>query len=237
MRKNVTEVALELAGRDGARFDVFPATRGRDRAHPWWRRQLAMLARSGRDPGERLAQHYTAEVRLARSLMEDAESLSRYPHQRVRVLDASDHARRRAQQIQRALEELELPVTEPVTRSREGRHTAWKRLRAHISELNRISEAYLVDAYAAERDHPETASLLLQLHRESAGDRRNLVWTLAQLGETERLSDMVMADWPGAGRSIEGGSQRGGSERAKSGSEGFDIQGHRVEGQDCHEHA
>jgi hypothetical protein len=217
MRKDVTDVALELAGRDGARFDVFPATRGRDRVHPWWRRQLAMLARSGHVPGERLAQHYTAEVRLARSLMEDAESLSRYPHQRVRVLDASDHARRRAQQIQRALEELELPVTEPGTRSREQGHTAWKRLRAHISELSRISEAYLVDAYAAERDHPETAGLLLELHRESAGDRRNLVWTLAQLGETERLSDMVTVDWPGAGRSVEGGNQRGGDRKDETG--------------------
>lgn len=155
-----------------------------DVAHPWWRKLLAMLTPSRPNLGERLAKHYTAEIRSARLLAQDAESLIRYPHQRVRVLAASEHAGRRAQRIQRALEELAHPVIEPVIVSRRSGYTAWERLRTNISELSAMSESYLADAYAVERDHPEAASVLLKLHQEAAADRRDLVWTLAQLDAT-----------------------------------------------------
>ncbi len=180
MLENVIDVAAAPAVRDGARWAVYPAPHESNNARPWWRRQLAMLTPSRRDPGERLAQHYADEVRLARDLVEAAESLIQYPQQRAQVLSAAEHARRRAQRIQRTLEGVDLPGAEPVTLSRE--QTAWERLRAHLSELNRMSEAYLADAYAVTRNGPEIADLLLQCHRESAKDRRDLVWTLARLG-------------------------------------------------------
>ena len=180
MLENVIDVATAPAVRDGARLAVYPATHDGDGARPWWRRPLAMLTSSRRDPRARLAQHYSDEVRLARALVEDAESLTQYPQQRVQVLQAAEHAQRRAQRIQRTLEGVDLSGAGPVTLSRE--HTAWWRLRAHLSELNRMSEAYLADVYAVTRDSPEIADLLLQCHRESAKDRRDLVWTLARLG-------------------------------------------------------
>lgn len=155
-----------------------------DVAHLWWRKLLSMLSPPRPTLEESLAKHYTAEIRLARFLAQDAESLTRYPHQSVRVLDASEHAGRRAQRIQRAFEELAHPVIEPVTVRRRSGHTAWERLRANISELSAMSEAYLADAYAVERDHPEAAGLLLKLHQEAAVDTRDLVWTLAQLEAT-----------------------------------------------------
>jgi hypothetical protein len=62
--------------------------------------------------------------------------------------------------------------------------TAGERLRAGVSELSSMSEACLADAHAVAREHPGVAGLLNELHRETAGDRRNLIWTLAQLTET-----------------------------------------------------
>lgn len=155
-----------------------------DGTRPWWRRLLATLAPARPDLGKRLAQHHTAEVRLGRFLAQDAESLVRYSHQAVRVLEASEHARRRAQRLRRAREDLAHPVIEPITMSKRSGHTAWERLRANISELSRMSDAYLADANALERDHPELAGLLLQLHQDAAADGRDLVWTIAQLEAT-----------------------------------------------------
>jgi hypothetical protein len=62
--------------------------------------------------------------------------------------------------------------------------TVGERLRAGVSELSRMSEACLADAHAVTREHPGVAGLLNELHRETAGDRRDLIWTLAQLAET-----------------------------------------------------
>jgi hypothetical protein len=155
-----------------------------DVAHPWWRKLLAMLSPPRPNLEERLARQYTGEIRLARLLAQDAESLTRYPHQGVRVLDASDNAGRRAQRIQRAFKAVDHLATEPVTVRRGSGRTVWEQLHANISELSEMSEAYLADAYAVERNHPEIAGLLLQLHQEAALDRRDLVWTLAQLEPT-----------------------------------------------------
>jgi hypothetical protein len=62
--------------------------------------------------------------------------------------------------------------------------TAWDGLRASVSEVSGLSERYLADAYVMERGHPGLAGLLHDLHRESARDRRDLIWTLAQLTRT-----------------------------------------------------
>jgi len=150
----------------------------------WWRRLLATLAPAPPDIAERLAGRYAAEIRLAHGLAQGAESLARYPHARVRVLDAAERARGRAQRIRRALEESGHPVTEPATRSGPLSATAWERVRAGVSELSRMSEACLAGAHAVEREHPGIAGLLYELHRETAGDRRDLIWTLAQLAGT-----------------------------------------------------
>jgi hypothetical protein len=155
-----------------------------DRARPWWRRLVATLAPAPPGIAERLARHYSAEVRLAHGLAQDAESLARYPHSRVRVLDAAERARGRAQRIRRALEESGHPVTEPTTRSGPRSPTAWERLRASVSELSGMSEACLADAQAVEREHPNIAGLLYELHAGTAEDRRDLIWTLAQLAGT-----------------------------------------------------
>jgi len=53
-----------------------------------------------------------------------------------------------------------------------------------VSEVSGLSERYLADAYVMERGHPGFAGLLHDLHRESARDRRDLIWTLAQLTRT-----------------------------------------------------
>jgi len=193
MLKNMVDVARVPETRGGAQAGVVPASRDGDGVRPWWREQLAMLAPAHRDLADRLAQHYAAEVRLAHDLMQDADLLIQYPHQRVGVRDASEHARRRAQRIQRAHEGLERPLIAPVSMTKERENTAWERLRAHLPELARMSDAYLADAYVVIRDHPETARLLFQLHRESAEDRRDLVWILARLGAPERLSERVTA--------------------------------------------
>ncbi|MGH7367476.1 MAG: hypothetical protein ACREK9_13795 [Candidatus Rokuibacteriota bacterium] len=156
--------------------------RGTDRARPWWRRLVAGLAPSRPDVEERLARRYAAEVRLARGLAQDAEPLVRYPHQRVRVLDAAERARGRAERIRRALDGLGHAVTEPIAGSGRSEPTAWKRLRGGLSELSGMSEACLADAHAVEREYPGIAGLLYELHGEMAEDRRDLIWTLAQLG-------------------------------------------------------
>lgn len=150
----------------------------------WLRRLVATLVAAAPDVAERLAEHHAAEIRLAHCLAQGAESLARYPHPRLRVLAAAERARRRAQRIRRALEELGYPVTEPATTSGPLSMTAGERLRAGVSELGSMSEACLADAHAVAREHPGMAGLLNELHRETAGDRRDLIWTLAQLAET-----------------------------------------------------
>ena len=150
----------------------------------WWRRLVATLAAAPPDVAERLAGHYAAEIRLAHRLAQGAESLARSPHPRLGVLAAAERARGRARRLRRALEELEHPVTEPATSSGPLSATAWERLRAGVSELSDLSEACLADAHAVEREHPGIAGLLYELHRETAGDRRDLIWTLAQLAGT-----------------------------------------------------
>ena len=151
----------------------------------WWRRLLATLAPASPPKiAERLAGHYATEIRLAHGLTQGAESLTRYPNPRVRVLDAADRARGRAQRIRGVLEELGYPMTEPATRTSPVSMTAGERLRAGVSELSSMSEACLADAHAVAREHAGVAGLLNELHRETAGDRRDLIWTLAQLAET-----------------------------------------------------
>jgi hypothetical protein len=150
----------------------------------WWHRLLATLAPASPDIAERLAGHYATEIRLAHGLTQGAESLTRYPNPRARVLDAAERARGRAQRIRRVLEELGYAVTEPATRSGPLSMTAGERLRAGASELSSMSEACLADAHAVAREHPGMAGLLNELHRETAGDRRDLIWTLAQLAGT-----------------------------------------------------
>ncbi|HJR02426.1 MAG TPA: hypothetical protein VKA83_12375 [Methylomirabilota bacterium] len=150
----------------------------------WWRRLLTTLAPASPDIAERLAGHYATEIRLAHGLTQGAESLTRYPNPRVRVLDAAERARGRAQRIRRVLEELGHPAVGPASRSGPRSMTAGERLRAGVSELSSMSEAYLADAYAVGREHSDMASLLNELHRETAGDGRDLIWTLAQLART-----------------------------------------------------
>jgi hypothetical protein len=53
-----------------------------------------------------------------------------------------------------------------------------------------MSEECLGDAHAVERTHPSIARLLYDLHRETAGDRRDLIWTLAQLAGTEAKTSL-----------------------------------------------
>ena len=155
-----------------------------DRTRPWWRRLVAALAPAPPDGPERLARHYPAEVRLADALARDAEPLARYPQARVRILEAAERARGRAERIRRALEESGHPVTEPATRDGLPSPSAWDGLRASVSEVSGMSERYLADAYVMERGHPAIAGVLHDLHRESARDRRDLIWTLAQLTRT-----------------------------------------------------
>ena len=155
-----------------------------DRARPWWRRLVAALAPTPPDGPERLARHYSGEVRLADALIRDAEPLARYPQARVRILEAAERARGRAERIRLALEESGHPVTEPATRDGLRSPTAWDGLRASVSEVSVMSERYLADAYVMERGHPVIAGVLHDLHRESARDRRDLIWTLAQLTRT-----------------------------------------------------
>lgn len=154
------------------------------RARPWWRRLVATLAPAPPGIAERFVGHYAAEVRLAHGLSQDAESLARFPHPRVRVLDAAERARGRAQRIRRVLEELGYPMAGPAPGSGPLSMTAGERLRAGVSELGRMSEAYLADAHAVARDHSGLTGLLNELHRETAGDRRDLIWTLARLAGT-----------------------------------------------------
>jgi hypothetical protein len=139
------------------------------------------LAATPTDIEERLAGHYAAEAGLAQSLNQAGEALARYPQARSRVLAASERARGRAQRVLRALRESGHPTTEGVARSARGQTTAWERLRACTSELSDMSEAYLGDAQAVESEHSRTAGLLYDLHRETAGDGRDLIWTRAQL--------------------------------------------------------
>jgi hypothetical protein len=144
-----------------------------DRARPWWHRLVATLAPIPADIAERLAGHYAAEMRLAYGLAQDAESLARYPHPRVRVLDAAERARGRLRRVRRALEELGHSVTEPATRSGPLSATGLARLRACVSELSGMSEAYLANAHAVERERPGIAGLLYELYRETAGRLRS----------------------------------------------------------------
>ncbi len=152
-----------------------------DRAHPWWRRMLAALAPTVPDGPVRLALHYVAEAGLAQALERDAQSLARYPQPRIHVLKMAERARDRAHRIRRALEAWGYPVTESDTTDGVRFPAAWDGLRASVSELNNMSETYLADGYAMERGRPEIATLLHALHRESARDRRDLIWTLRHL--------------------------------------------------------
>jgi len=150
-------------------------------ARPWWRRLVVTLAPAPPDIAERLTRHYAADVRLARGLAQDAASLVRYPHSRVRLLGAAERARGRAQRIRRALEGSGHPVADPATRNRPIEPTVRDRLLASVSDLSNMSEACLMDAQAVECEDPGIAGLLYGLHRETAEDRRDLIWTLAQL--------------------------------------------------------
>jgi hypothetical protein len=162
--------------------------RGVGRTRAWWPRLLAVLAPAFPDIEERLAGHCAAEERLAHGLGRDAEALTGYPHARSRVLGVAERARGRAQRVRRALEGLRHPAIVPATRRGPGEPRAWAGLHASISELSRMSEECLRDAHAVERTHPSIARLLHDVHRETAGDRRDLIWTLAQLGTEAKTS-------------------------------------------------
>jgi hypothetical protein len=157
------------------------AATGRGRRRPWWRRLLATLVPPSPDVGERLARHYAAEVRLARDLAQGAASLEWYPHQRARILDLVEGARARADRVRRALEGLGIPATEPATSTGPSGVSPFELLRAGRSALSSRDEEYLADAHALEREHPRIADLLYDLHRDTAGDLRELTWTLAQV--------------------------------------------------------
>jgi len=152
-----------------------------ERAPSWWRRRVATPAPAPPDIAERLTRHYAAEVRLARGLAHDAASLVRYPHSQVRLLGAAEHARGRAQRLRRPLEESGQPVADPASRNGPIEPTVRDRLLARASDLSSMSGACLIDAQAVEREHPGIAGLLYDLHRETAEDRRDLIWTVAQL--------------------------------------------------------
>jgi hypothetical protein len=154
------------------------------RACPWWRRLVGTLAPAPPGIAERLVRYYAAEVRLVHGLAQDAESLARYPYPQVRVLDAVEPACGRAQRIRGPLAELGNPVSEPATRSGRIGPTVWDRLHPGVSKLSSMSEEYVADAHVVDRGHPRIASLLHDLHRESAEDRQDLIWTLAQLAGT-----------------------------------------------------
>jgi uncharacterized protein YjiS (DUF1127 family) len=145
---------------------------------------VAALAPTPLDRAERLAVHYAAEVRLADVLVREAESLARYPEPRRRILEAAEHANRRARRLRQALEETGHSAPQPATANGLRAPTGWGGLRAGVAELASMSEAYLADAYAMERRHPGIAALMRALHREAAGDQRDLIWTLAQLTRT-----------------------------------------------------
>jgi hypothetical protein len=151
-----------------------------DRPRSWWCRVRAALAPARPDVEERLAGRYATEERLAQGLEQAGEALARYPQAQSRVLAAAAHARGRALRIRRALREAGHPTTERAGRSTGSEPTAWQRLRACMSELSDLSEAYLADAHAVEAAHPRIARLLYELHREAAGDGRDLIWTLAR---------------------------------------------------------
>lgn len=151
----------------------------------WWRR---LLTPAPLDLAERLARHDTVEIRLARGLAQDAESLGRYPSSRSRVLEAAERARGRAARVRRALEGLGQKVTESLPERGPRPSSTWERLRAGVSELSSISEAYLADAHAAQREHPGIASLMYELHRETAREHRDLIWILAQIEGTAASS-------------------------------------------------
>jgi hypothetical protein len=53
-----------------------------------------------------------------------------------------------------------------------------------VSDLGDMSEAALMGAQAMEREHPRVARLLYGVHQETSEDRRDLIWTLAQLAGT-----------------------------------------------------
>jgi hypothetical protein len=153
-----------------------PVMRRRDRS--WWQR---LLTPAPLELAERLVRHYAAEIRLARGLDEDAQSLAQYPAPRAQVLEAVQRARGRAERVRGALEDLGQTVKEPATENGQRPSKTWERLRAGISELSSMSEACLADAYAVQREHPGIASLLDELYRETARDHRDLIWMLAQL--------------------------------------------------------
>jgi hypothetical protein len=144
----------------------------------------AALAPARPDIEERLAGRYAAEERLVRGLNEAGDALARYLHARSRVLAASERARGRALRIRRMLREAGHPTPEETAGSARSDPTAWQRLRAGMSELSDLSEAYLADAQAVESDHPRVAGLLYELHRETAGDGRDLIWSLARFAGT-----------------------------------------------------
>jgi len=151
---------------------------------PWWRRLAAALAPTPPDRGERLAAHYAAEIRLAEALSREEESLTPYPLARGRILEAAERARSRAQRIRRALEEAGYRAPEGVTTDVSPSPIGWEGLRAGVRDLSGTSDAYLADAYAMERWHPDLAELLHELHRESAESRRDLMWPLARIANT-----------------------------------------------------
>ena len=73
--------------------------------------------------------------------------------------------------------------------------TAGERLHAGVSELSGMS-----NAHAVEREHPGIAGLLDELHRETAGDRRDLIWALAELGTAVNMTSLEAV----AARGLEG---------------------------------
>ncbi len=150
-------------------------------ARPWWRRLLAALAPARPEGPERLAQHYEAEVRLAEALERDAGRLDRYPNAQARVREGARRARERAERLRRALEKSGHPVAEPGAAGGAEFPTTWDALRASVSELDRLGEMYLADAYALEHDSPDIATLLHALHRQAVAEHRDLIWTLMQV--------------------------------------------------------
>jgi hypothetical protein len=153
----------------------------RTRKRSWWR---GLLTPAPFDVAERLIGHYDTEMRLARQLAEDSESMGRYPQSRSGLLKMAVRTRGRTERLRRALEGLGQRLSESVPETSPRPSSTWERLRAGVSELSSLSEAYLADAHAGQREHSGIASLMYELHRETARERRDLIWVLSQLGGT-----------------------------------------------------
>jgi bacterioferritin (cytochrome b1) len=151
-----------------------------------WRAVFARLTEGQRiDVREILAENYAAEVRHARQLAEHANTLSRYPDRRTRLVDIAAHEEEHARWPREAIERLGGRPPSLVTSAPDGR-TNWERLISDLQEEKEAAERFLRDAYLVERDHPDIARLLERISEEEAAHERELIWLLGR--STDRVA-------------------------------------------------